>query len=364
MSDSATTEPVRTARRAGLRYVSDCDPGLRRRRAGRGFVFIDAAGRRVRDPDVLARIRRLAIPPAWTDVWICGSPSGHIQAVGRDARGRKQYRYHPRWRAVRDDTKYGRMLEFAAALPRIRARVSRDLARPGLPRDKVLAAVVRLLETTRMRVGNAEYARANHSFGLTTLRDRHVDVSGRRLRFHFRGKAGKAHSVDVEDPRLARIVRRCQDLPGQELFQYIGRDGRRRSITSTDVNQYVRSAAGARFTAKDFRTWCGTVLAAGALAAAGRFESPAQARRRVKRAIADVADRLGNTVTICRASYVHPAVIAAYLAGVTVVAQVERSATSRPLPRAGLQPEEVAVIRLLQRQARARPPATALPAAA
>jgi DNA topoisomerase-1 len=258
-------DPVESARVAGLTYVTEGRPGLARKRARKSFIYIDADGRRVRDPATLARIGALAIPPAWRDVWICASPHGHIQAVGRDARGRKQYRYHPRWREVRDETKYARMLSFAAALPAIRARVRADLARPGLPRAKVLATVVKLLETTLIRVGNAEYARANGSFGLTTLRARHVSVRGASMRFEFRGKGGKPHAVDVRDPRLARVVKRCQELPGQELFQYVDDDGRRQSIDSADVNRYLREAAGEEFTAKDFRTWSGTVLAALAL---------------------------------------------------------------------------------------------------
>jgi len=303
---------------AGLRYVSDAGDGIRRRRAGAGFVYVDAQGRRVRDPETLQRIRSLVVPPAWRDVWICASAHGHIQAVGRDARGRKQYRYHPRWRAVRDETKYTRMLAFARALPRIRARVDADLARRGLPRAKVLATVVRLLETTLIRVGNEEYARANNSFGLTTLRGRHVDVDGPEVRFEFRGKGGKSHAVGVRDPRVARIVRRLHELPGQELFQYVDDDGARRTLDSADVNAYLREIGADDFTAKDFRTWAGTVLAALALAEVRRFRTVREARRNVGRAIERVAARLGNTPAICRKGYVHPGIVDAYLDGVTI----------------------------------------------
>jgi len=298
--------------------VSDAGDGIRRRRAGAGFVYVDAQGRRVRDPETLQRIRSLVVPPAWRDVWICASAHGHIQAVGRDARGRKQYRYHPRWRAVRDETKYTRMLAFARALPRIRARVDADLARRGLPRAKVLATVVRLLETTLIRVGNEEYARANNSFGLTTLRGRHVDVDGPEVRFEFRGKGGKPHAVGVRDPRVARIVRRLHELPGQELFQYVDADGARRTLDSADVNAYLREIGADDFTAKDFRTWAGTVLAALALAEVRRFRTVREARRNVGRAIERVAARLGNTPAICRKGYVHPGIVDAYLDGVTI----------------------------------------------
>jgi len=322
------TDPVESARQAGLRYVSETGPGIRRRRAGRGFVYIQG-GRRVGDVDTLARIRALAIPPAWTDVWICPVANGHMQAVGRDARGRKQYRYHPRWREVRDETKYERMLAFARALPNIRARVGADLGRRGLPREKVLATIVRLLETTRVRVGNEEYARANKSFGLTTLRDRHVDVAGPQVRFQFRGKGGKEHAVGVRDPRVARIIRNLQDLPGQELFQYLDENGGRRTVDSGDVNAYLREISGDDFTAKDFRTWAGTVLCALALAEVGVSGSGRQAKRNINRAIEQVAAQLRNTPAISRQCYVHPAVLEAYQAGSTIAV------------RNGAEPEDV-----------------------
>ena len=311
------TDPVESARLAGLRYVGETGPGIRRRRAGRGFVYLNGHGP-IREEAALARIRSLVIPPAWRDVWICPTPSGHIQAVGRDARGRKQYRYHPRWRETRDESKYTRMLAFSRALPRIRERVDADLGRRGLPREKVVATIVRLLETTLVRVGNEEYARANRSFGLTTLRDRHVDVDGSEVRFQFRGKGGKEHAVDVRDPRVARIVRRLQDLPGQELFQYVDEDGARRSVDSGDVNAYLREISGEDFTAKDFRTWAGTVLCALALAEGPVATSTREAARHIRRAIVRVAERLGNTPAISRACYVHPALLDAYRQGVTL----------------------------------------------
>jgi DNA topoisomerase-1 len=308
------TDPVESASAAGLRYVSDASAGIRRRRAGRGFRYEDAGGL-VRDREQLARIRSLAIPPAWSDVWICRDARGHLQATGRDARGRKQYRYHARWREVRDATKYGRMPAFAHALPALRARLERDLAAQGLPREKVLAAVVRLLEATLVRVGNEEYARRNRSFGLTTLRSRHADVSGAKVRFRFRGKGGKLHSVGVSDRRLSRIVKRCQELPGHELFQYVEQDGGLRSVGSADVNAYLREASGQDFTAKDFRTWAGTVLAAWALHERAPAASKRQQARNVVRAVEKVAERLGNTAAICRRCYVHPAVLESYLDG-------------------------------------------------
>jgi DNA topoisomerase I len=308
-------DPVRAAEDAGLRWVSDDAPGLRRVRAGKGFRYLDADGERLTDDKTLARIRHLAIPPAWRDVWICPSPNGHVQATGRDARGRKQYRYHDRWRAKRDETKYDKMLLFGLALPKIRARVDEDLARPGLPREKVLATVVRLLETTLIRVGNEEYARTNKSFGLTTLRNHHVDVDGAELRFEFRGKSGIQRRVSVHDRRLARIIRRCQDLPGHELFQYVDDEGMLRPIDSQDVNDYLREITHQEITAKDFRTWNGTVLAAGALRDAMRGGPRGRSKRVVTRCIDRVAARLGNTKAVCRKCYVHPGVIEAYLDG-------------------------------------------------
>lgn len=313
-------------------------------------MYVGVDGRPVRDLAAVRRIKALAIPPAWTDVWICPIPNGHLQATGRDARGRKQYRYHPRWREVRDETKYGRMIAFGEALPRIRARVGRDLGLPGIPREKVLATVVRLLETTGIRVGNEEYARENHSFGLTTMRDRHVEVAGPTLRFQFRGKGGKAQSIDLNDQRLAKIVKRCQDLPGYELFQYLDENGRRQTIDSADVNAYLRQITGQDFTAKDFRTWAGTVLATLALQEFAEFASQAQAKKNVVQAIKTVAERLGNTPTICRKCYVHPAVLDAYLDGSMLRTLERRAEREMRESLSGLRAEEAAVLALLQQR--------------
>jgi len=342
------TNGVDSAKTAGLRYVSDQRPGIRRQRIGKGFVYVRPDGARVRDPETLRRIKSLAIPPAWRNVWICPEPNGHLQATGLDAKGRKQYRYHARWREVRDQTKYGRLIAFGRALPKIRRRVEQDLARPGLPREKILATVVRLLETTLIRVGNEAYARENESFGLTTMRDRHVAVSGGTLTFEFRGKSGIKHTVDLTDRRIAKIVKQSQDLPGYELFQYVDEQGVRRSIDSSDVNAYIKEVAGEEFTAKDFRTWAGTVLAARALEEFERFDSQAQAKRNVLRAIETVAARLGNTKAVCRKCYVHPAVLNAYMDG--GLADMLRRKVSRTLRHSlhGLPPEEAAVLALLQ----------------
>ena len=312
-----------------------------------GFGYFDPAGSRITDDNELARIRKLAIPPAWTDVWICPSPKGHLQATGRDARGRKQYRYHPRWRAVRDETKYDRVVAFGEALPRIRARTERDLDRPGLPREKVLAAVVQLLARTLIRVGNDEYARANQSFGLTTLRDRHVDVNGSHVRFEFRGKSGKVHTIGLRSRRLSAVVRRCRDLPGYELFQYVDGGGDRQVVDSADVNEYLREVAGDDFTAKDFRTWAGTVLAVRALLALPAAASPAQSKKNTVQAVQAVAGVLGNTASVCRKCYVHPAVFDAYEDGslVETLGPLEED----PLARVDdLQPDERRVLRFLR----------------
>jgi DNA topoisomerase-1 len=318
-------------------------------RQGRGFRYLDPDGRRVEDPETLARIRALAIPPGWTDVWICPRADGHIQAVGRDDRRRKQYRYHARWNAAQDEAKYGRMIAFGEALPGLREAIDRDMALPGLPRRKVLATVVRLLETSLIRVGNDEYARQNDSFGLTTFRNRHVAVEGRTIRFSFRGKSGIRHEVEVNDRRLSRIVARCQDLPGQELFQYIDEDGEIRDVGSADVNDYLREITGGAFTAKDFRTWAGTVLAALALREFEAFDSKAQARKNVMTAIRSVARKLGNTPSVCRKCYVHPHVIDAYLEG-TMLDSVRRRAEEAMQHVGQLSPEEAAVLALLQRR--------------
>jgi DNA topoisomerase-1 len=330
------------AQAANLRYVTDAQPGIRRLRAGRGFRYVSAAGAPVRTPAILRRIRALAIPPAWQAVWICPAAHGHLQAVGRDGRGRKQYRYHSRWRAVRDQTKYARLVQFARALPRIRTRVQADLARRGLARETVLATVVRLLESTAIRVGNEEYARQNGSFGLTTLRNRHVTIQGSQLSFEFRGKGGKRHSVMVSDRRIAAIVRRCQDLPGQELFRYRDESGQSQTIDSADINAYLREIGGGSYTAKDFRTWVGTVLAARILARRRRAAPTRAARLRlVREAIAHVSVQLGNTPTICRKCYVHPGVIETYLQ------KRPRRRPPRLLVRRGLRPDELSVLSIL-----------------
>jgi DNA topoisomerase I len=311
---------------------------------------VDASNKALRDREQLDRIKSLAIPPAWTDVWICPHANGHLQATGRDAKGRKQHRYHPEWRRVRDETKYNRMIAFGKALPKIRRRARQDTRLRGLPRNKVVATVVRLLEMSLIRVGNEEYARNNHSFGLTTMRDRHVTVSGSTLRFRFRGKGGKEHSVDIDHPRLAKIVANCQDLPGQELFQYIDDNGDRQTITSDDVNSYLREITGQDFTAKDFRTWAGTVLAALALREFERFDSQAQAKKNIVRAIERVAERLGNTPSICRKCYVHPTVIDAYLDG-SMLETIQRRAEQQIAQSLDkLRPEEAAVLALLQQR--------------
>jgi DNA topoisomerase I len=310
--------PEGSARAAGLRYVADATPGISRQRAGAGFRYLSTNGTAVRDKATLARIKALAIPPAWGKVWICPREDGHLQATGRDARGRKQYRYHPRWREMRDETKYGRMLAFSRALPKIRRRVSQDLTLAGLPRDKVLATVVRLLETTRMRVGNEEYARDNDSFGLTTLRVRQVRVQGSTMQFRFRGKSGVWHQFALSDRRLATIVRRMRDLPGYELFQYLDEQGETRAVDSADVNDYLKAVAGDEFTSKDFRTWAGTVLAAEALHQFGKGG--------LQRAIEHVAKQLGNTKAVCRKCYIHPRVIEACVDGSLAEAMNGRSA--------------------------------------
>jgi DNA topoisomerase-1 len=320
-------------RAAALRYVNDGGEGLSRRRIGKRFAYFYPGGRRVLDPNVIARLNALAIPPAYTRVWICPDPDGHIQATARDARGRKQYRYHPRWREVRDATKFERMLAFGKALPKIRKQVEADLAAPGMPREKVLATVVRLLETTLMRVGNDEYVRSNRSYGLTTLRNRHVSLNGNGVRFEFKGKSGITHRVTVNEPRIARIIRRCLDIPGHDLFNYLDEEGAPRPVRSTDVNAYLQAASGADFTAKDYRTWAASVLAMTELAHLP-FESERAARANVMTAMKTVAARLGNTPAICRKSYVHPALLDAYLAG-ALRNGVRRASSGLDLAEAG-----------------------------
>jgi DNA topoisomerase-1 len=346
-------ESPQVARQIGLRYVTDNSPGLTRQARSGGFRYLDADGKEVRDEATLARIRSLVIPPAWTDVWICPWENGHLQATGRDARQRKQYRYHPRWRNVRDEAKYERMISFGQALPAIRAQADKDLKLPGLPREKVLATIVYLLEATMMRIGNEQYARQNKSFGLTTLRDRHVRIDGSEVEFRFRGKSGVQHAIKVDDARLSRIIRRTRDLPGQELFQYLDDDGEQRSVGSADVNEYLRTVTGEDYTAKDFRTWSGTVLAALALQEYEKFDSEAQAKKNVVRAIESVAEKLGNTPSICRKCYVHPAVIESYLDGTMLQALQQRARQELQEDLHALEPEEAAVVALLQQRLKA-----------
>ena len=306
-------------------------------------------GRLIRQLEHLRRFKSLAIPPAWEDVWISPWADSHLQATGRDARGRKQHRYHPRWREIRDQTKFDRMTAFGRVLPGLRRRLNRDLACSGLPRAKILATVVKLLETTFIRIGNEEYARHNRSFGLTTMRSKHVKVIGANIRFKFRGKSGKEFSLDLNDRRLARIVNQCQDLPGQELFQYVDEEGQSRTINSSDVNDYLRKVTREDFTAKDFRTWAGTVLAAKALRAIKHFDSKAHAKRNIVTAIETVAKKLGNTRSVCRNCYIHPAVIDSYLDGSLLNQKTDRE-TAESLNK--LSPDELAVMAILEQQSK------------
>jgi DNA topoisomerase-1 len=349
--DAATTielppPTAEDAKKAGLEYVNDGEPGIRRQRRGKGFAYLNGNGKGVRDPYAMARIRSLAIPPAWTDVWICGSEYGHLQATGRDAKGRKQYRYHVDFIAIRDNAKYERLVDFAKSLPALRAAVARDMALPGLPRAKVLATIVHLLDSTLIRIGNDSYARQNDSYGITTLRDSHVKVAGSELRFQFKGKSGKTWRLTLRDRRIARIIRSCQELPGQHLFQYLDEKGEVLRVTSTDVNDYLRAVTGGEVTAKDFRTWAGTVLAANLLVEIGKPESATAAKRQVRAALQDVAARLGNTVAICRKCYVHPSVLEAYGAGELRLRRIVAKDQA-------LRPEEAATLRFLQRRLRA-----------
>lgn len=332
-----------------MRHVSDDAPGIQRRRSGTGFSYAGPDGKTIRDRDVIRRIRALAIPPAWTKVWICPREDGHLQATGRDARGRKQYRYHPRWHEVRNETKYGRLFHFGSSLSRIRARVDADLSLPGLPREKVLATIVRLLETTLIRVGNEEYARANGSFGLTTMLEHHVKVEGARLSFQFSGKSGKKHSIQVIDRRLARLVKRCQDLPGQDLFQYLDDEGAPQPVSSADVNEYLKLIADQDFTAKDFRTWVGTVLAGCYLTGSGAFEDGDTPKSVVTKAVESVAKQLGNTPAICRKCYIHPTIMAAYQDRKLFDRWIKENTDVVAVP--GLSPEESALLRFLDRRA-------------
>ncbi|QJE01647.1 DNA topoisomerase IB [Massilia forsythiae] len=341
-------DPSTAAKAAGLRYVHDDRPGIGRKAVKDGFRYLDAKGNTVDDEATLARIKALVIPPAWTEVWICPQANGHLQATGRDARGRKQYRYHAKWRSTRDEVKYERMINFGKALPQIRKDVDRALKLPGLPREKVLATIVYLLEATMMRIGNDEYARENKSYGLTTLRNRHVKIDGSEVEFSFRGKSGVHHDVKVHDKRLARIIQRTRDLPGQDLFQYLDEDGERHTVDSGDVNDYLRDITGEDYTAKDFRTWSGTVLAALALQEFEKFDSEAQAKKNVVRAIESVSEKLGNTPSVCRKCYVHPAVLDAYLDGTMIEGLRARAEQKLVQELHELEPEEAAVLTMLQ----------------
>ncbi len=345
--ESPATDPVGTARAAGLRHVSDARRGFTRKRRGKGFVYVDTRGNTLRDGAQLARLRALAIPPAWTDVWICPHADGHIQATGRDARGRKQYLYHPRWHETRNETKFEKMLIFGEALPRIRHRVQEDLRRRGLPREKVLAAIIRLLEITLVRVGNDEYAKNNESFGLTTMRDSHADVDGATMRFRFKGKSGIEHDVALRDRRLARIVKRCQELPGQELFQYVDENGEVHDVGSTDINDYLRAITQQDFTAKDFRTWAGTLCAVYALKEIGAGDSATANKKNIAQAVKRVAGRLGNTPTVCRQYYIHPAVLRAYGDG-TLLSILPEEAPDDAATADGLPPREAVVMNFLR----------------
>ena len=346
----AEADAPTVARSAGLRYVNDTAAGIARLPEGKAFRYADAGGAEITDDATLARIRALVIPPAWTDVWICKNENCHLQATGRDARGRKQYRYHTRWRQLRDEVKYERMIKFGAVLPDIRRTIDSALKLPGLPREKVLATIVYLLQATMMRIGNEEYARTNKSFGLTTLRNRHVKVDGSAVEFRFRGKSGVFHEITVADRRLARIIARMRDLPGQDLFQYVDHDGERHAIGSVDVNDYLREITGEEYTAKDFRTWSGTVLAALALREFEKFDSDTQAKKNVLRAIESVAERLGNTPSICRKCYVHPAVIESYLDGSMLEVLLVQTEQQLIEDLHALTPEEAAVVALLQQR--------------
>lgn len=346
-ADAADTLPSASdAEKAGLEYVNDGEPGIRRQKRGTGFSYVDSNGKAVRDPYNLARIRSLAIPPAWTDVWVCASEHGHLQATGRDAKGRKQYRYHPDFIAVRDSAKYERLVEFARALPAVRESIDEQMALPGLPREKVLATIVHLLDNTLIRVGNDAYARDNDSYGLTTLRSSHVKVQAGELRFQFKGKSGKTWRLTLRDRRVARIIRSCQDVPGQHLFRYLDDDGNALRVTSTDVNDYLRTLTGCEITAKDFRTWAGTVLAANLLHETGKPGSATAAKRQIRAALHQVATRLGNTVAICRKCYVHPSVIEAFTAGTLRLRRLAANDNA-------LRPDEAATLRFLRRKLKA-----------
>lgn len=349
IQSTIVSDPVEAAQAVGLRYVSDDCPGIQRRRCGKGFTYIGVDGKTIGESEEIKRIKSLAIPPAYKEVWICPLANGHLQATGRDAKGRKQYRYHPQWRVIRDQTKFTRMLVFSQALPAIRRQVKQDLSRRGLPKEKVLAAVVRLMERTQIRIGNESYARNNQSYGLTTLHDDHVEVSGSKMCFHFRGKSGVEHEIELTDRRLAKIVKQCQDLPGQELFQYLDENGKQQTIGSAEVNDYLRSITGEDFTAKDFRTWAGTVLAAAELATTEPPTCKTTAKKQISQSIKAVAAQLGNRPATCRKYYVHPAILKAYQDH-SLIQTMEQHKTIEVEDECELQPEEMAVVLLLEQQ--------------
>lgn len=362
MNANTTQSPAKSAQVEGLRYITNEQPGISREQCGQGFRYRSAEGRIIRDRHTLKRISSLVIPPAWEDVWICPLDHGHLQATGRDERGRKQHLYHPRWREIRDQTKYDRLMDFVRVLPGIRRRLKRDLAREGLCREKVLATVVRLLEVSLIRVGNDEYARNNKSYGLTTMKNRHAMVRGAKIKFQFRGKSGKEHTVEVEDRRIARIVRACQDLPGQELFQYVDDEGQKHDVGSGDVNDYLGEITGRDFTAKDFRTWAGTITAASALRRLGPVELETDARQNVVVAVKATAQSLGNTPAVCRKSYIHPAIIEAYLDGSLIPKLDEWKGRTGSTSSGRFLPDEAAVLRFLKRASKGRKKRTRLAA--
>lgn len=341
-------DPVESAKAVGLHYINDTTPGIQRQYVSEEFCYIDTKGKQIRDSLELSRFKALVIPPAWNNVWICPLPHGHLQATGRDAKGRKQYRYHAHWRTIRSQTKFNRMIAFGEALPKIRRRIEEDLGLRGLPREKVLATVVKLLEITRIRVGNEEYAQTNESFGLTTMRDRHADISGSKLRFKFRGKSGVDHDIELSDRRLVKIIKSCQDIPGQELFQYLDDEGHRQPIDSGAVNEYLREITGLDFTAKDFRTWAGTVLAAQELNELGAAESQTEAKKNIAQAIKDVAKQLGNRPATCRKYYVHPAILDAYIDESLFQALKQTTLQKVDDSSLALRSEEQAVLKLLE----------------
>ncbi len=343
-------DPEKSAQRAGLHYVHDDTPGITRRRAGKGFSYKDLDGQTITDGAIRERINALAIPPAYQEVWICPDPDGHIQATGLDEKGRKQYRYHPRWAEVRDEAKFTRLIAFAHALPAIRERTNADMRKRSLTREKVLAAVVQLLEKTAIRVGNEEYARQNETYGLTTMENRHAEVEGNTVHFEFTGKSHKDHEIDLKDPKLARVIDKLQDLPGQSLFQFVDEDGEPHSITSGDVNDYLHEIAGDFFTAKDFRTWAGTVAASLALQEFEQFSDKDAATKNVVEAVKTVAEKLGNTPAVCRKSYIHPAVIEAYVDGAMLDSMQQKVEAELSGDLSGLKPEEAAVLGLLQQK--------------